>query len=467
MRDHADAAGLSDQMLFLAGAEEIDPWHVLSHARAIWIDAGDEGYSLLAHAAGVPVVRFDGGVANEERTEQPEVRSAMTRALLDGITYVDPFDGGVSDCLSTIALLGHWRTLIDSNRPIAAAFGFAHWKKAAVEPLLWNGSEDVSFLSPSLGELEAIPKDRAVAIWKARVPAPFLQAVEARPGTLYEVEDGFIRSTGLGANCVPPLSIVADRLGVHFDPSQPSELEDLLQHGDFTPEMLARAERLRTLIVESGISKYGVAREAMARPGGDRHHVLVTGQVEDDRSVLFGGGVVSGNLDLLRRARAQEPNAFIIYKPHPDVEAGHRKGHVSDADALSYADMVDRTASISALLDMVDGVHVLTSLAGFEALLRGKQVTTHGVPFYAGWGLTTDLGEIPVRRSARRDVTELVAAVLLLYPRYLDPVTSLPCPPEILLRRLISGTKRENKVIVSLRRLQGFMRQKLLRMRTT
>ena len=37
----------------------------------------------------------------------------------------------------------------------------------------------------------------------------------------------------------------------------------------------------------------------------------------------------------------------------------------------------------------------MTSLMGFEALLRGIPVTTLGTPFYAGWGLTTDLGPIP------------------------------------------------------------------------
>ena len=80
---------------------------------------------------------------------------------------------------------------------------------------------------------------------------------------------------------------------------------------------------------------------------------------------------------------------------------------------------------------MVDEVHVNTSLAGFEALLRGKAVTTYGVPFYAGWGLTRDLGPVPARRTAKRSIDELVAAALLIYPRYLDPVTGLPCPAEV------------------------------------
>ena len=77
----------------------------------------------------------------------------------------------------------------------------------------------------------------------------------------------------------------------------------------------------------------------------------------------------------------------------------------------------------------------MTSLAGFEALLRGKPVTTYGQPFYAGWGLTEDLCPVP-RRTRRRSLDELVAGALILYPRYLDPVTGLRCTPELLVERL-------------------------------
>jgi capsular polysaccharide export protein len=115
---------------------------------------------------------------------------------------------------------------------------------------------------------------------------------------------------------------------------------------------------------------------------------------------------------------------------------------------------------------MVDALHVLTSLAGFEALLRGKQVVTHGVPFYAGWGLTDDLGAVPDRRTARRSLAELVAAVLILYPRYLDPVTRLPCPAEVLVDRMIADVATTPTLLERLRMLQGKARRSLARKRT-
>jgi capsular polysaccharide export protein len=68
-------------------------------------------------------------------------------------------------------------------------------------------------------------------------------------------------------------------------------------------------------------------------------------------------------------------------------------------------------------------------------------VTTHGQPFYAGWGLTEDCCPVP-RRTRRRSLDELVAASLILYPVYLDPISGLPCGPELLVDRLANESRR-------------------------
>lgn len=274
------------------------------------------------------------------------------------------------------------------------------------------------------------------------------------------MEDGFIRSAGLGADCVPPLSIIVDRLGIYFDPSRQSELERQLQEGSFSAEILARAKRLRELIVRIGLSKYESGGSSVERSQFPRRSILVPGQVEDDRSILCGGGDIKSNIELLRRVRSNVPEAHIIYKPHPDVEAGHRVGAISDELCLSLADEIVRDQPISDLLTSVDEVHVNTSLAGFEALLRGTEVTTYGVPFYAGWGLTRDLGPVPQRRTARRTLDELVAAALLIYPRYVDPLTGIPCPPEVLINRLSQNSSVKGQgLLVPLRRLQGRLKR--------
>ena len=80
----------------------------------------------------------------------------------------------------------------------------------------------------------------------------------------------------------------------------------------------------------------------------------------------------------------------------------------------------------------------MTSLLGFEALVRGVPVTCLGAPFYAGWGLTRDLGPVPDRRGTV-DLATLAHAALIAYPRYWDPVSRRPCPPEVALDRLSQG----------------------------
>ena len=165
--------------------------------------------------------------------------------------------------------------------------------------------------------------------------------------------------------------------------------------------------------------------------------ILVPGQVETDASIAYGAPGIRRNIDLLRAVREANPAAYVLYKPHPDVLAKLRAAGQGEAEALRWCDEVVTDAAMGELLQQVDAVHVLTSLAGFEALLRGKAVTCYGQPFYAGWGLTVDI--IPLaRRSRRLALDELVAAALILYPVYLSRVTSRYTSPERVLDELQS-----------------------------
>jgi capsular polysaccharide export protein len=361
------------------------------------------------------------------------------------------------DAIETAELCGFWRQLIDSNRNLGGGIGFAFWKQDHVAPLLWGGKARIKFLR----SVDEIDPGCPVAVWRAKAAPVLLAELERTPSQVLEVEDGFLRSRGLGADCIPPLSITVDRLGPHFDPKQPSELEWLLEKADFDAATIERARELRALIVVAGIGKYERATTQVERPAGNRRHILVPGQVEDDRAVTAGGCGLTSNLELLKRVREEAPDAFILYKPHPDVLAGHRRGAIAPATCLRYADKIVGELPIAALIAMVDEVHVNTSLAGFEALLRNKKVTTYGVPFYAGWGLTKDLGPVPARRTRRRNLDELVAATLLLYPRYLDPITRLPCPAEVVVARLSAEDQRKLGLLVGMRRLQGKLMRRL------
>jgi capsular polysaccharide export protein len=435
---------------------DVDPWSVLVGAKCL-VAHGDDEWVALARFAGTPVRILSPGCFGAPGDATAELDRRAARALGESV-YRDPFTGEATTIAATIDLLAEWRVILEANRTIAVACGMAWWKRAEIRRFLWVPQRRLHFASRSARGLALARRaGGGVAIWPSRVSPELIDAARRQDVPLVRVEDGFVRSVGLGSGLVPPSSIVVDRLGIHFDPSAPSELERLLATTDFAAPLLARARALRATIVAAGISKYaaGAAAAAPRRQAG-RRVILVPGQVEDDMSVVAGGGGLASNLELLRRARTLEPDAEIWFRPHPDVDAGHRKGAVSDSDALGVADRLVRQSGMAALLDTVDAVHVLTSLTGFEALMRGREVTCHGTPFYAGWGLTRDLGAVPERRGRILSLDELVAGVLILYPRYLDPVTGLPCPPEVLVKRMAADTAH-NRLgwIAPLRRWQG------------
>lgn len=451
----AGAGGARSRLPTIEG--EFDPWQLIASSEQLWVGA-DQELALVAAVLGKGLRTFGEGQFRSLSADAGSIASSVA-VTIGSLTYASPFDGRELTAAEAICLLGEWRRLIEANQQLSAAAGIAAWKRPTVDPLLWDGGSGPKHVKRLRA---ASPKGR-LAVWKSRAPAALLQRVEQEHWPVAEIEDGLIRGQGLGANCVPPLSIVLDSSGIYFDPSQPSDLETILQSKDFDPPLLERAAKLRSRILEAGISKYG-GRPTERRRASSGRRVLVVGQVEDDRSILSGGKGQT-NLELLQRARSMEADACIVYRPHPDVEAGHRKGHVPDDAVLQLADEIDRDGSIIDLISNVDEVHCITSLAGFEALLRGTPVTTHGVPFYAGWGLTRDLGDIPDRRTRRRTVDELIAASLIIYPRYLDPVTGLPCPPEVLVERIARGEERIAAPLAGIRKVQGQLKRAIRRVR--
>lgn len=291
---------------------------------------------------------------------------------------------------------------------------------------------------------QAARKVRPLMVWAGKESHSLRGQAKAGCVELIRVEDGFLRSRGLGARLIPPLSLVWDWQGIYYDPTRPSDIEHAISNAARkSPEDLRRAVRIRERIVEQALSKYNLTtrQHAFDLPS-DREIILVPGQVEDDASLLRGGGAVRTNTALLAAARAAHPEAFVIYKPHPDVEAGLRHGAI---EQTHMADLVAEQADAIALIIKADRIITMTSLLGFEALLRGIPVTTLGTPFYAGWGLTNDIDLNPAaqaRRQARPCLDALVHATLIDYPRYFDPISHRACPPEVVLDRLANGAAR-------------------------
>ena len=361
-------------------------------------------------------------------------------------TWYDPYRDRLCTLEDTIDTLEAqaraWRE--DHHGWVAA--GMRMWKRKPLQSVFGH-VKPVLFVEGAAAVQSAEDAGRRCMSWASKLTKGMDTAVR--------VEDGFLRSRGLGADLIAPLSLVCDDVGIYYDPTQESLLE---QHiNEAAPLSDYDKDRTKTLIkqlISTKLSKYntGANDAPPGLPAGRR--ILVPGQVEDDASILLGAGEIKTNRDLLLAARNANPAAVILYKPHPDVEAGLREGAVSDAAEI--ADFVLTDTNPIAALSLIDDVWTMTSLLGFEALLRGKNVICTGTPFYAGWGLTDDRGEPCLRRTATPNLIALVHATLVRYPRYFDPITGKACPIEVVIDRLanndIPAPSRWNR---SVAKLQG------------
>ncbi len=429
-------------------AQPGSPIELARQVDAVYVVTSQLGFE--ARLAGTPVVCFGapfyaGWGLTDDRADVP--RRGVTRSLeqvfaaayLRYPRYVDPDDGTPCELERVLDHVELQRAMFATNTGRIFGVGFLPWKRTYVRDYLRCPGNQVRFVygATHARRLGFAAGDHLLVLGHRDTPA--VRDLAASHGVpIWRMEDGFLRSVGLGSNATRPASLVVDRLGIYYDPSQPSDLEHLLQTATFTADELARAAALRSEIVARRISKYNVGDDAPLQVPPGRRVVLVPGQVEDDASIRQGAGAVRTNLGLLAAARRACPDAYIIFKPHPDVLGGNRVGVVPDDIARQHADHVETTASLARCLDACHEVHTMTSLVGFEALLRGHRVVVYGQPFYAGWGLTHDLAPHP-RRGRPRTLDELVAAAMLRYPRYVNPTTRQFTTPEAILRLLDAG----------------------------
>ena len=288
--------------------------------------------------------------------------------------------------------------------------------------------------------------------WGLKPDALKAQHFAARNGLPYlTLEDGFLRSVDLGVKRSPTYSIVADDVGAHYDATRPSRLENLLNGVPLAPlpgdppaldaaalledaAFLQRARANIDAIVAARLSKYNVSPE-VDLPAADRPRVLVVDQTAGDFAIRYGLASADSFRQMLAAARAENPEAEILIKTHPDVLTGQKRAHFGPGDVDQRTRLLTDDINPIHLLQQVDKVYVVTSQLGFEALMAGRPVSCFGAPFYAGWGLTDDRCPI-TRRQHQRSLEQVFAAAYMLYARYIDPDLGTPCELERVIEHL-------------------------------
>lgn len=417
-------------------SDNINPWALFDRVKTVYVVTSQLGFEALmagkqVHCFGLPFYAGWGLTHDQlsctRRRVSRRLEEVFAAAYLRYTRYANPYTGKAATLEETIALIADQKRQQERLRGEWLACGFSSWKKRFIGHFLGPAAK-IDYQKELPAAFSADVEKTNLLVWSSRINDDFKARHRDHIAALWRMEDGFIRSVGLGVDLTQPLSLVIDRQGIYYDPSQPSELETLLNTADFSDDLLERAERLRERLVALKLSKYNVpGKEAIELPA-NKHIILVPGQVESDASIATGSPEISTNSALLKAVRDTNPDAFIVYKAHPDVISGARIGAL-DTNAKRLYDLDASSIDITVLLARVDAVHTMSSLTGFEALLRRRQVCTYGLPFYAGWGLTQDAMHCP-RRNRVLSLDALVAGTLLLYPSYVDPGSRQLCNAE-------------------------------------
>lgn len=416
-------------------AEDVSPLGLLDQVDKVYVVTSQMGFEAMM--LDKPVVCFGQpwyagwGLTDDRhpRMESLRARRPVRRTLaqlfeaayLHYARYIDPATGEPGSIFDVIDWLARNKTANDVARGTLYCVGMSLWKRAIVRPFLSGPSSRVRFVrSAAALARQTLAPDARIVMWGVREEAQLRALARERGLPLWRMEDGFLRSVGLGSDLFRPVSLVLDTSGMYYDPASGSALEAMLATQQLDADDLARAARFRQAYVSMKLSKYNLGRSTLQVEARGRRVLLVPGQVEDDASIMRGSPAVRTNLDLLRAVRAANPDACILYKAHPDVVAGNRRGAVPAGELAVLADQCVNEANIIDCILAADEVHTMTSLSGFEALLHGRAVHCYGGPFYAGWGLTVDHFPLPARQR-QVSVDGLVHAVMLAYPRYVLP----------------------------------------------
>ncbi|WP_110655853.1 capsular polysaccharide biosynthesis protein [Salinicola halimionae] len=417
--------------------DDINPWALIDAVDAVYVVTSQLGFEALmaekpVHCFGMPFYAGWGlthdALRCERRQRQRTLAELFAAAYLRYCRYANPYTGLPSTLEATIDLIADQKRQRDRLAGRWLAVGFSSWKRAFITDFLGPASS-VRFLQGDHPQPRELEGRDSLVVWGQKATEELKSLCRQHGLKLWRMEDGFVRSVGLGVDLTRPLSLAFDSRGLYYDANHESDLERLLTETDFDPALLARAARLRQRLTELKLSKYNVKGKPLpALPEGaigTRPVVLVPGQVESDASIAHGSPEIKTNQGLLEAVRDNRPDAFIIYKPHPDVVSGARVG-LLDKSASELYDLELIHYDIIDLIELADEIHTMCSLTGFEGLMRGVEVHTYGLPFYAGWGLTQDRLSSP-RRHRRLTLDALIAGALLTYPTYVDPLSGEFC----------------------------------------
>ena len=224
---HFGAAGLPPQVSLCTDA--LSPWALLDGAISVYTVSSQLGFeAILAghrpHIFGQPF--YAGWGLSQDRNPVARRNRNLTRtqlfagAMLLAPTWYDPGRDRLCSFEDMLNQLESDVRAFRQDRGGYVASGMRLWKRGALQG--FYGAQKPVIFARSPDTAQARAGGHKHLIWANAAPP----TAEIAP--VLRVEDGFLRSRGLGAQLVPPLSLVSDDLGIYYDPTRESRFERLI-----------------------------------------------------------------------------------------------------------------------------------------------------------------------------------------------------------------------------------------------
>ncbi|MFZ7275652.1 capsular polysaccharide biosynthesis protein, partial [Avibacterium avium] len=130
-----------------------------------------------------------------------------------------------------------------------------------MNPIIFSsGIKKIPNLSDFLKDSPTFSFENSVIGWGFRPTANKARDYAVKHNLRYiALEDGFLRSIGLGVEGYPPFSLVVDDVGIYYAAEKPSRLEKLIADCSLNDEQAQQSHQAMVLIREWQLSKYNHA----------------------------------------------------------------------------------------------------------------------------------------------------------------------------------------------------------------
>ncbi len=401
---------------------------------------------------------FTEDIQDFSRQTKKSIEEVFVSSYMLYSKYINPCTGEETDIFYALEFLKENKRINIRNSGKIFCFGFSFWssqfwKRHRMRKFLFSTANEIYFPSNvEQAKRLGINSKSKIFVWGIRdEKIKYLKELAYNLKIkISRIEDGFIRSVGLGTDFIFPYSLVLDQTGIYYDATTSNDLEILLNYYEFDEELIQRTIELKEKIIKNKINKYNVQvqenfNEKIFAKAENKKRIVVVGQVPKDASIKKSCEFpINSNYRLLKKVREDNPSAFIIFKIHPDLVSRNRsRDNIPKESFLKYADYIDFKSNSIDLIERVDEIHTMSSLTGFEALIRNKKVITYRRPFYSGWGLTHDKLNIS-NRKRKLSLNQLLAVCLILYPTYYNLDINSFCLAEDIINLIIE--KRKEKI---------------------